>query len=228
MLTRIIRKYNESGAIVFRNVFIHMAINLISYVLIVIKVNAKVNSVQKFFDTINEIDTTLQERLKIEPPKLKFITLSAVLVNFVFLGMNIIDNFIYGYPASVFKHIQFYLGSPWAIYNFHISEFTKVLIVNAILKRFRVFNRILDVDADVLCVGKRAIDEHIQLHRKCCDLVVIFNDIFGLHMLMSMIHIVMYFLRLGIILIGESYEPTMIWLVLIWMINAIVSYMILT
>lgn len=212
IVTRIIKKYEISPVIDLQHVWLHPLICWCYYILIVVNVNLKITILQKFFDTFNEIDSDLQNNFNTKPPVLNCVALGAFFVNFIFVAINVADFVLYEFDATLYTHFIYYTSAPWGIYNIHISEFIKMLLSTAIQKRFRVFNNFLDAKTDYLFPGQISIDHCIKTHRDCCELVAIFNDLFGLEILVSIMQTFMYILRLCFLLITS--DARMFWFVL--------------
>lgn len=221
---RIKYKYDTKARTDFQHVWLQPIVNCCYYILIVINVNRQITGIQKLFDTFNEIDYDIQHNLKLEPPTLKLISLGVLTVNVLYVTMNLVDYFLYEYNAPRLSLLVYYSSAPWCIYNIHLSEFIRALLVRAIQKRFHVLNIFLDSKTGKIFPGKKSVEHCIKLHRDCCDLVELFNNIFGLEVLISVCQSVMYIIRMCIVLIEKNSDRTILWFILLWMLYAIVSY----
>lgn len=222
---QIIWIYFDIISLVVDDVWLVPLVSLFCYIHIIITLNAKRDLVQNLFDSFNDIDFNLQQIFKIKPAEIKYIPLGMFLVNFIFIFMLGVDYYWYGSldDGPWTNELWFYLGVPWSTYNQQISEFVKVLIINAIWKRFRILNGLLIPQGNVLTLGPKNIDDFIKLHSDCSDLVDIFNDIYGLTVFISIIQTVLNILRLCLIILDHTKDPTLIWFVFVWSAYAIVS-----
>ncbi|XP_065157233.1 putative gustatory receptor 28a [Atheta coriaria] len=141
--------------------------------------------------------------------------------------MVLLDFFYNSQVGPWYHHVIFYSSSPWVIYNIHVGEFVKFLFIKATLQRFEAFNSLLEQNIEVSYIGKPTfdIDQYITLHKNLCDLVALFNEIYGLNMLISMFQTIIYVLRLCLAVL---YAPQFIFIafVLMWTFNAIIQCII--
>lgn len=213
--------YKHFDEIDILDVWVQPLINWVFYIQTITTVNIKLPKVQRLFDTLNEIDANLQENLKVESPKLKYVTVGLLLVHFMVMFMNAADLYFYADSGNWLHHFCFYSSDPWSVYNIQIAEYTKYLIIKAIQLRFRVCNNQLQKETIISSV--KTVDYYISVHASCCDLVEIFNDIYGFNMLISMIQTLGYSLRLCFLLVHQANDEVFIGFVLMWTINSGVS-----
>lgn len=174
--------------------FLQTIVNWLFYFQSIFIVNVKITTVQKLFNTFNKIDFDLQKNLNVKIPKLKYAYFGIIIVNLEVAIMVLLDFFYNSQVGPWYHHVIFYSSSPWVIYNIHVGEFVKFLFIKATLQRFEAFNSLLEQNIEVSYIGKPTfdIDQYITLHKNLCDLVALFNEIYGLNMLISMFQTIIY------------------------------------
>lgn len=190
----------------------HVIINLIYIEFFLAHHRFKFDKLQLLWENLQRIDIDFRTYFKFTPEEIKYITAKLFITNITYILLHA----FYFWTQQTFHAGVFFLNEIFVKFGLHTSKFIISHMYSAIRSRLKGIGDVLERnDAQKLS----SMEVLINIHTRCTDAIDLCNDLYGINLAISVLHLVLYALRLvSLFLEGpkDDKDKTMLLMLVLW------------